>query len=133
MVPFANKNTTARRTIDAVRQFFTNVGAPVKFWSGNYSNFGAREFKIFLVDCGVVDGLSSPHYAQSNGRVEAEIKTIKKIIASCSTSGAVDENKLTKAILLFRIAPMSVCASTAYHLQPPCQRFPASPPTVVRT
>ncbi len=32
VVPFPNKNTTARRTIDAVRQFFTNVGAPVKFW-----------------------------------------------------------------------------------------------------
>ena len=113
VVPFPNKNTTARHTIDAVRQFFTNVGAPVKFWSDNGSNFAAREFKIFLADWEVVKGLSSPHYAQSNGRAEAEIKTTKKIIAGCWTPDALDDNKLAKAILLFRNASRSGGASPA--------------------
>ena len=113
VVTFPDKNTTARRTIDAVRKFFSNVGAPVKFWSDNGSNFGAAEFKKFLADWGVTPGWSSPGYAQSNGRAEAEIQSMKKIIEGCWTGRTLDENKLAKSILLFRNAPRLGGASPA--------------------
>ncbi|KZR98427.1 Uncharacterized protein APZ42_006162, partial [Daphnia magna] len=38
-IPFPNKNTTARRVVDAVREFFIRgPGAPVNFWSDKGPN-----------------------------------------------------------------------------------------------
>lgn len=105
VVPFTNTNTSARQVIDAARQFFSNVGAPVRFWSDNGPQFKAAEFKQFLKDWGIVPGTSSPHYAQSNGRAEAEVKTMKKLIIGSSSSGTFDPDKFAKALLLFRNAP----------------------------
>ena len=113
VVPFANMNTSARQVIDAARQFFSNVGAPVKFWSDNGPQFKAAEFKQFLKDWQIIPGTSSPHYAQSNGRAEAEVKTMKKLIAGSSSSGTFDPDKFAKALLLFRNAPRLGGASPA--------------------
>jgi transposase InsO family protein len=53
VIPFPNKNTTARRVVDAVREFFIRCpGAPVKFWSDNGPQFNAVEFKDFAIDWG---------------------------------------------------------------------------------
>ena len=84
---FPDENTTARRLINAFCQFFTNVGASVKIWTENGRQFVAADFRSFLKDWGVTQGTSSPHYAQSNGRAEAEVKTMKKLIKGASTSG----------------------------------------------
>lgn len=51
VVPFPNKNTSARKIVDATRIFFTNCpGARIKFWSANGPQFDAIEFKQFLKD-----------------------------------------------------------------------------------
>ena len=80
MVPFQNCNTIARRLINAVRSYFTSVGAPVKFSSDNGSNFAAAEFDEFLRDWGISHGKSSPHFPQSNGIAETGIKQMKKLL-----------------------------------------------------
>lgn len=113
VVAFPNKYTTSRRIIDALRQFFSNVGVPVKLWSDNGSQFTAFEFRKFFENWGVCSGTSSPHYAQSNGKAESEIKVMKKIIKGCWSSGAFDEDKFSKAILLFRNTPRFGGASPA--------------------
>ena len=105
VVAYPNINTSAKQVIEAARQFFSNVGAPVKFWSDNGPQFVAAEFKKFLEDWGIIGGTSSPHYAQSNGRAEAEVKTMKKLIVGFSASGSYDPEKFAKAILLFRNTP----------------------------
>jgi hypothetical protein len=57
---FADKNTTARRLINAFRAFFMDTGgAPVKIYADN-SPFGAAELQSFLRDWGVSFGSSSP-------------------------------------------------------------------------
>ena len=71
VVAYPKINTSAKQVIEAARQFFSNVGAPVKFWSDNGPQFVAAEFKKFLEDWGIIGGTFSPHYAQSNGRAEA--------------------------------------------------------------
>ena len=101
VVQFDDQNTTARRLVKAVRTFFSNVGAPVKFWSDNGTNFVAAEFKEFLQDWGVSQGTSSPHYPQSNGIAEAGIKNMKKILAACWTSGAFDDENFCKRYFTF--------------------------------
>ena len=78
VIPFPNKNTTALRVVDAVREFFIRgPGTPVKFWSDNGPQFNAVEFKDFARDWGISVGNSAPHYPQSNGFAEAAISSMK--------------------------------------------------------
>ena len=113
VVAFPDENTTARLLINAFRQFFTNVGASVRIWTDNGRQFVAADFRSFLKDWGVTQGTSSPHYAQSNGRAEAEVKTMKKLIKGASTSGSFDPEKFAKALLMFRNTPRPGGASPA--------------------
>lgn len=80
VVAFRDTNTSARKIIEHVRSFFSNVGAPLAFWSDNGPQFGAGEFRVFLTDWNIVPLTSSPYYAQSNGRAESEIDTMKSLI-----------------------------------------------------
>lgn len=113
VVCFPDDKTSAKRVIDAVRTFFTNVGVPVKFFSDNGSQFSSAEFTRFLQDWGVTAGSSSPHYPQSNGTAEAGIKSSKKIIYGSFKSGSFDKDHFDKALLLFRNAPRNGGASPA--------------------
>ena len=113
VVLFPNKNTTANRLIIAFREFFVSSGgAPTKLWTDN-SPFQAAEFQAFLSDWKISWGSSSPHYAQSNGRAEAGIKSMKKLVIGSKSGGRPDPDKLAKAILLFRNAPRLGGASPA--------------------
>jgi hypothetical protein len=77
------------------------------------SPFKAAEFQLFLKDWGISFGSSSPHYHQSNGRAEASIKSMTKLVKGSRSGGQVDPDKLAKAILLFRNAPRYGGASPA--------------------
>ena len=50
-------------------------------------------------------------YHQSNGRAEAAIKSMKKLVIGSRTGGQPDPDKLATAILLFRNAPRYGAAS----------------------
>jgi hypothetical protein len=52
-------------------------------------------------------------YHQSNGRAEAAIKSMKKLVIGSTTEGQPDPDELAKAILLFRNAPRYGGASPA--------------------
>ena len=113
VVAFPDKNTTARRIIDTVRLMFSNVGAPVTFWSDNGPQFASAEFKTYLTDWGVNAVTSSPYYAASNGRGEAEINTMKSLVEGAWKSGTFNLDKFAKSLLMFRNAPRSGGASPA--------------------
>ena len=59
----------------------------------------------FLKSWGVRHETSSPHYPQSNGKAEATVKSIKKIIASAWTGKSIDLDKLCKSLLQYRNTP----------------------------
>ena len=69
--------------------------------------------KSFLHDWGVNAYTSSPHYAQSNGRAEAEIKSMKALIKGAWASGVFSADTFAKSLLMFRNAPRSGGASPA--------------------
>jgi len=102
VVAFSDSNTSAKRVITAVREFFISVGVPVKFWSDNGPQFASAEFKQFLQEWGVSAGTSSPHFAQSNGIAEAGIKSMKKLIAGSWKAGSFNMDMFGQALLLFR-------------------------------
>ena len=113
VVPYLNKNTTARRVIDSSRAFFIQGGVPIKFWSDNGPQFDSAEFRSFLTDWGITSGTSSPHYPQSNGRAEVAVKSMKKLVAGSWVSGSFNIDNFSKSILLFRNAPLCGGASPA--------------------
>ena len=49
--------------------------------------------------------MSSPHYPQSNGKIEATIKSMKKIIRSSWNGRVLDNDKLCRALLQYRNTP----------------------------
>lgn len=110
---FPDRKTTAHRLINAFRSFFMNTGgAPVKIYSDN-SPFQATELQSFHREWGVSWGSSSPHFYRSNGRAEAGIKSMKKLVIGSTTGGRPDLDKLAKAVLLFRNTPRYGAASPA--------------------
>ena len=98
---FTDKNSTARRLINSFRTIFMDIGgAPVKIFADN-SPFKAAELQAFLRDWGVAFGSSFPYYHQSNGKAEAAVKSMNKLVIGSRTGGQPDPDKLAKAILLF--------------------------------
>ena len=49
--------------------------------------------------------MSSPAYSQSNGKSEATVKSMKKLIRRSSIYRVLEENKLARALLLYRNTP----------------------------
>ena len=101
---FRDKNTTAWRLSNAFRDFFSTFGAPIRLWTDNQP-FKAAEFQDFLQSYGVTWGSCSPHYQQSNGRAEAEVKTMKTLVHGAKVGGKWNEDKMARALLLFRNTP----------------------------
>ena len=104
---FPDAHITSKRVINAARELFINVGVPIKYWSDGGPQFPSAEFKQFQKEWGVSLGVSSPHFHQSNGVVEAGIKSMKKLIAGSFTSNSFDINKFGQSLLLFRNTAIS--------------------------
>jgi hypothetical protein len=98
---YDDKNTTANRLVNSCQPLFATMGAPEGFWSDNQP-FKAAFFQDFLAKFNVSWHSSSPHYSKSNGRAEAEIKQIKKIVCGSRTDGTIDPDQ---ALMLFCNAP----------------------------
>jgi hypothetical protein len=111
--PDVTLNTTANRLVNSCRPLFETMGAPEGFWSDNQP-FKSAFFQDFLAKFNVSWHSSSPYYPKSNGRAEAGIKQIKKLVCGSKTDGRVDPDKLAQALMLFRNAP----AAAVDHHQP---------------
>jgi hypothetical protein len=110
---YEDNNTTANRLVNSCQPLFETIGAPKGFWF-DIQTFKAAFFQDFLTKFNVSWQSSSPHYPKSNGRAEAEIKQIKKLVCGSKTDGRVDPDKLAQALMLFRNAP----AAAVDHHQP---------------
>ena len=49
--------------------------------------------------------MSTPTYPQSNGKVEAAVKSMKKFIQAAWTGSQVDEGRLARSLLQYRNTP----------------------------
>ena len=70
----------APTVIKALKRYFSNHGIPVKLQSDNGPPFSSHEFADFANTCQFDHFTSSPHYPQSNGKVENAIKTAKRLM-----------------------------------------------------
>lgn len=98
-------NTTTPRLITTLLKAFCCTGAPDIDWSDQGPHFTSKLFQDFSREWGFQHTTSSPMYPQSNGKAEATVKSMKKLIQASWTRNALDERKLTQALLQYRNTP----------------------------
>ena len=99
------QNTTAYHLTKALRGCFCRTGVPDKLWSDQGPQFTSKPFHDFMQQWGIEHITSSPRYPQSNGKAEATVKSMKKLIKSAWNGRIVDDDKLTRALLQYRNTP----------------------------
>ena len=107
LVPLS-KSTGATDLIAAARELFSRTAVPDTFWSDGGPQFTSRQFQHFCTQWGIKHQTSYPHYPQSNGKAEATVKAMKKIIRTVWNGRFLEEDKLCKALLQYRNTP-SAC------------------------
>lgn len=98
---------TSNKVTNYIRQFFCQTAVPETLWSDGGPQFTASTFQSFLRRWGVRHRISSPHYPASNGRAEAAVKQMKKILrGSVRSDGSVDRDEVVEAVLLYKNTPL---------------------------
>ena len=69
-------NTTTLRLITALKKDFCRSGVPDILWSDQGPQFTSKIFQDFSKEWGFQHITSSPHYPQSNGKIEATVKSM---------------------------------------------------------
>lgn len=100
---------TPKTTVLMCKRNFSRYGIPEKVITDNATNFTGSEFKMFSKEWEFEHITSSPYYPQSNGKAEASVKIIKKMIKK-----SIEENEdFYKMLLVFRNTPNKTNMSPA--------------------
>ena len=100
-----SKGTSARKLIDALRSQFCRTAVPDTLWSDGGPQFTSASLQQFLNTWGISHRVSSPRYPQSNGKIEATVKSMKKLIISACSDRTVNWDKLCRSLLQYRNTP----------------------------
>ena len=98
-------DTTAMHLVKILRQSFCRTAIPDILWSDGGPQFTSKCFQEFSRQWGFTHKTSSPYYPQSNGKIEATVKSMKKVIATCWDTRTLNEDKLCCVILQHRNTP----------------------------
>ena len=77
--------TASQQVIVAIHQSFCRTAIPDVVWSDGGPQFISKQFNDFASRWGFRHVVSSPRYPQSNGKVEATVKSMKKLLRTCWT------------------------------------------------
>ena len=98
-------NTSTPQLITALRSAFCRTAIPDVLWSDGGPQFTAKAFQTFATQWGFTHQTSSPTYPQSNGKVEATVKSMKKILAASWNHRQLNDNRLCRALLQYHNTP----------------------------
>ena len=93
-------NMTTKELISRLKPIFATHGVPSEFITDNGTNYSCREFKQFAQDWNFKHITCSPHHHKSNGRAEAAVKVMKRMMKKVRQS----KGDLYKALLEWRNA-----------------------------
>ena len=107
------KQTTSEHVIEICKSQFARHGIPNTHVSDNGPQFSSHQFDQFSIQYQFDHQPSSPHYPQSNGKVEKAVQTVKNLLRK-SQAGKCD---FQLAFLEFRNTPTnSLLGSPAQRL-----------------
>ena len=93
--------------INILREFFHRWGVAEEISADGGPNLSSKEIKIWLQNWGVKLRLSSAYYPQSNGRAEAAVKSLKRLLmGNTGPKGTINTDKIAKALLQHRNTPL---------------------------
>ena len=100
-------HASAHNLVNEMRRFFCETAVPERIFTDGGPQFTSSTFQSFLQRWDVQHTASSPHYPASNGRAEAAVKNIKKILrGNVRSDSTVDRDGIVEAILIFKNTPM---------------------------
>ena len=97
------KDCTSKAIVGYFQKQFGEQGIPNKLVSDNGPQFSSTTFKQFAERWDFNHVTTSPHYAQANGFIERNIKTIKSILTKCKDT----QTDTNLALLCLRTTPIS--------------------------
>ena len=103
--PHMGKDTTAIRLNNVLLGVFSRYGIPDIIWSDQGPQFTSHAFQTFAKEWGIKHLPSSPTYPQSNGKAEAAVKSMKKIIRGSWNGRELDPSELARSLLQYRNTP----------------------------
>ena len=80
---------------DHIEELFSVEGIPDEIMSDNGPPFNGKEFSSYLTGLGIRHTTSSPNYPRSNGFIERQIQTVKRLIEKANSSGRSHQEALT--------------------------------------
>ena len=92
---FQTKSTSFAYIKEQLEELFGLEGAPDEIMSDNGPPFSSREFNSFLSGLGIKHTTSSPNYPQSNGFIERQIQTVKRLMEKATATGRSFQEALT--------------------------------------
>ena len=93
--------------IKTLRDWFHHFGIPSEISIDGGPKMSSKEIESFLKKWGVRSRLSSAYYPKSNGRAEAGVKTMKRMIeGNTGPQGSINNDKIVKALLQYRNTPL---------------------------
>ena len=100
------KNANTKTVSDILRRYFTTFGVPEEVSSDGGPPYNSHDIDTFLRSWGIKHRSSFAYFAQSNGRAESAVKSMKRILTTnISPSGSLSTDAASKALLLHRNTP----------------------------
>ena len=96
-------NITSPRTIEELRQIFSNHGLPRKIVTDNGPSFMSDEYKKFVEANRIKHITSALYHTSTNSLVERAIQTVKREL-QCIQCSSTQEN-LSKVLFTYQITP----------------------------
>ena len=104
---FFPTSTKSSVILATLREFFHRWGVPEELSLDGASNLSSAEFKAFLQRWCVHKRLSAAHYPQSNGRAEAAVKSMKRLIKGhTGPGGSITTDEIALGLLQYRNTPI---------------------------
>ena len=96
----------AKGLISVMKETFMAFGVPEEVANDGGPEYKSHEFGDFLKRWGVRLRMSSAYHAQSNGRAEVAVKTVKRALRdNTGPDGRLDTDTFARALLLLRNTP----------------------------
>ena len=102
------KSTTSSRIIKLMDDMFTVHGLPITISSDQGPQFVSKEFEDFLEDNSISHRKVTPLWAQANGEVEGQNRSLLKCMKIAQSEGQDWRKELTKYLKAYRTTHHSV-------------------------
>ena len=100
-------STTSSVIINTFREYFHRWGVPEEVSLDGAPNLASKEIGDWLCDWGVRWRKSSAYYPQSNGRAEAAVKSLKRLLmGNTGQKGSINTDEVAAALLQYRNTPL---------------------------